>query len=210
MDDGDREPGAPLAWGVAERALPGEPVSGDAYAFVPTERGTLVAVVDGLGHGPEAAAAARAATDVLARYAGDPLPVLLERCHLALRYTRGAALTLARIDAGGHRIEWIGVGNVDAQLVRAGRPADGPARVAGEGLLLRAGVVGYRIPDVQAATVAFEPGDTLAIATDGLDPAFATELDRAVDPQVLAERLLERHGKATDDALVLVLRAGAS
>jgi len=46
-------------WGVAERALPGQTVSGDKYLVKPLADGVLLAVVDGLGHGGEATAAAK-------------------------------------------------------------------------------------------------------------------------------------------------------
>ena len=55
-----------LERGIAERALPGEARSGDHAVFVTRARGALVAAIDGLGHGEEAADAADIAADVLA------------------------------------------------------------------------------------------------------------------------------------------------
>src|SRR4051812_16934568 len=52
---------APLEWAVAGRALSGQLESGDAGLVVALARGTLLAVIDGLGHGSEAAAAAGSA-----------------------------------------------------------------------------------------------------------------------------------------------------
>src|SRR5437773_929428 len=78
--------------------LPGETESGDLHLVKSVGSGVLAAVVDGLGHGAEAASAARAAVAVLERHAGEsPLP-LLQRCHRALIGTRGVVLSLAFFD----------------------------------------------------------------------------------------------------------------
>jgi hypothetical protein len=50
------------------------------------------------------------------------------------------------------------------------------------------------------------PGDTLVFATDGISTDFRRELVWSLPPQNAAERILARHGKTTDDALVLVAR----
>src|ERR1051326_4408996 len=54
-----------LDWGVAASALPGQAQSGDAHLVKAVATGVLVAVVDGLGHGAEAATAARTAVHTL-------------------------------------------------------------------------------------------------------------------------------------------------
>src|SRR5438128_10287518 len=84
-----------IDWGVATLALAGEMESGDLHLVKRVGRGTLVAAVDGLGHGAEAAAAARAAVAALDRYAEESLPPLVRRCHEALAGSRGAVTRLA-------------------------------------------------------------------------------------------------------------------
>src|ERR671910_828110 len=83
---------AQLERGIAERALPGESRSGDCGVFVTRADGALVAAIDGLGHGGEAADAAGLAADVLVRHPDDEPAALLERCHAALRRSRGAVV----------------------------------------------------------------------------------------------------------------------
>ena len=57
---------APLiAWGMAQAVLAGQTVSGDRHLVSPCRDGLLVAVVDGLGHGEEAAKAAEIAVSTL-------------------------------------------------------------------------------------------------------------------------------------------------
>ena len=58
----------------------------------------LIGALDGLGHGAEAAEAASLGVDVLRAARAEPLDVLVQRCHRALSGTRGAAMTLVRID----------------------------------------------------------------------------------------------------------------
>ena len=70
-----------IAWGVARRALPGQVVCGDLHLIQPIRDGVLAAVVDGLGHGNEALAAAQTAIAVLERHAEAPLTALVNLCH---------------------------------------------------------------------------------------------------------------------------------
>src|SRR5437660_1766381 len=115
-----------LDWGVASLALPGQAVSGDLHLVQPFPNGVLVAAVDGLGHGAEAATAAQVAVATLQAHAHESVLALLKRCHETLRETRGVVLTLASFHARDGTITWAGVGNVEGVLQRAdvrGSPA---------------------------------------------------------------------------------------
>ena len=188
--------------------IAGEQRSGDLAVFAPYEGGALVAVVDGLGHGDEAADAAEAAGQILRAHADWEPQALLQRCHRALRGTRGAVMTFAWFDLALERIRWAGVGNVEARLVR-GTDLRG-ARHAGPVVL--GGVVGFQIPHgLRTSTVDLLPGDAVAFATDGIMADFSAVLDPVLAPQAQAERVLREHGKGSDDALAVVVRwKGAS
>ena len=67
-----------IEWGVAARNLPGEVVSGDLYIVQESDMGVLVGVVDALGHGSDAAAAAALAVASLARHAHEPLSEIVQ------------------------------------------------------------------------------------------------------------------------------------
>src|SRR4051812_30355031 len=99
-----------IDYGAASRPATGETVSGDLYLVKKLEDGALLAVVDGVGHGGEAIAAALTATMVLEREAGTPLPMLVQECHKRMTGTRGAVMTLARINASDNTLEWLAVG----------------------------------------------------------------------------------------------------
>ncbi len=81
--------------------LADQAVCGDLPLVQPFPNGALVAVVDGVGHGAEAAAAAHLAVATLRAHAQESILPLLRRCHETLRETRGVVLTLASFNAAG-------------------------------------------------------------------------------------------------------------
>jgi negative regulator of sigma-B (phosphoserine phosphatase) len=183
--------------GVAEWRLEAE--SGDAYVAHAFPGGVLVAVIDGLGHGPDAAAAASAAVDALTLHAPEPPEELLIACHEALRPTRGAVISLASLRDGGS-MSWAGVGNVQGALVR-GR-ADEPVQL----LTTLGGILGHAVPNCRAVAMGLVPGDALVFTTDGVRSGAAGIFDRRADAQTNAERVLADSRIGRDDALVLVAR----
>ena len=191
-----------IDWGVVSRPLPGEDVCGDLHLVKAVTGGVLLAVVDGLGHGNEAIAAAQAALAILERYEEEPPNALFKRCHEALTQMRGVVMTVARLHSRESRLTWLGVGNVEAVLLRAGSPATTPA----ERVLLRSGIVGFHLPALRSNAVTIAPDDLLIFATDGITAGFTEAVFHRQAPQHIAERVLERHFKGSDDGLVLVAR----
>ena len=191
-----------LEWGVATQAVPGQTVSGDLALVQPFAHGALIAVVDGLGHGEEATAAARIAVNVLREKADQSVIALVQRCHKALIPTRGAVMTLVSFNALRDTASWLSVGNVAGALLRADTRAWPPFEAA----LLRGGVVGYQLPALHASVVVVSPGDLFILATDGIGSGFDRNVVRTDTPQQIADRIMSRHFKGTDDALVLAAR----
>jgi phosphoserine phosphatase RsbX len=68
------------------------------------------------------------------------------------------------------------------------------------------GVVGYNLPSIRTSTTDLYEGDAVAFATDGIETDYSASLAPGVPAQRLAERILDRHGKGTDDALAVVVR----
>jgi hypothetical protein len=191
-----------IEWGVASRALPGQPACGDRSVVKPFEDGVLVAVLDGVGHGEEAATAAAAAAAILEAHPAERLTLLVQRCHEALRATRGVAMSIASFNVAHGLMAWLGVGNVEGVLLRRGFVLG----AAEKSLMLRAGVVGLHLPLLEAEVLPIDVGDALVLTTDGIRPDFTRRSARKYSPQHAAENILIRHGKTTDDALVLVAR----
>jgi serine phosphatase RsbU (regulator of sigma subunit) len=195
-------PGTLIDWSVASRSLDDQILSGDRALVKTTADGVLVAVVDALGHGGEASAVAELALATLDAHAAEGPLALMKRCDEALRKTRGAVMTLASLSAHDRVIAWLGVGNVEGVLVSAG----GSSGAQSQSLMLRGGVVGYRLPRLFLSKLPIAAGDTLVLATDGLRVDFARAVIPAEPPQAAAERILAAFSRGTDDALVLVAR----
>jgi len=192
----------PIEWSVAARPLAGEATPGDLHLVKSFQDGLLLAVVDGLGHGEEAVVAAQAAVAVLQAHAEESVVFLVKSCHMVLAKTRGVVMTIASIRFSESALTWMGVGNVEGRLLRAGSSVG----QASESVLLRNGVVGYQLPMLQVDVLPIGVGDLLIFATDGLQAAFDEGINPADSTRTIADRILSRWFKGTDDALVLVAR----
>ncbi|HVH70414.1 MAG TPA: SpoIIE family protein phosphatase [Candidatus Dormibacteraeota bacterium] len=188
-------------YGVAKFVLPGERESGDHYLVCCDSNGILIAAADGIGHGEEAANAAKAAINILRNCIGTPIIPLVTACHEKLRSTRGVVLSVASVDVKHGLMTWLGVGNVHGVLVRPEKKG-GPQ----ETLMLRGGVVGDQLPQLQAAVLPVGQGDMLVFATDGIRTDFTATLSALENPQRAADRILKGYSNGSDDALVLALR----
>ncbi len=189
---------------ILGRPCEGERVSGDDAFFARRPSGLLLAVVDGLGHGPLAQEAASKAVQVLREATADEPVALLELCQRPLQPTRGAVMAVVSLSDSGAdtaEIAHAGLGNIGCQLYRERKV---------ERLPSNPGVVGQPGPRarVRDQRVALGGGRrVLVMFTDGL----SSRLDLADDPAalrepplVIAHRLLLAHGRGHDDALVLV------
>ncbi|MES2696925.1 MAG: SpoIIE family protein phosphatase [Verrucomicrobiota bacterium] len=191
-----------LDWAVASRPQPGQSVSGDLHFVTTWDGGALAAAIDGLGHGEEAALAARRAAETLEAHAQEPLTAILRHCHSALRDTRGVAMTLVALDAGAGHLSVLGVGNVETAIFKL----NGRGPVKCESVMLRCGVVGYQLPSLQPDSITVWPGDVVVFATDGVREDFA-DLVNPTDPlQQLVDNIMARKFRGTDDGLVLACK----
>jgi negative regulator of sigma-B (phosphoserine phosphatase) len=194
----------PIEWARAGRPLPSQYTSGDrGIAVGINDEAALFGVVDGLGHGPEAATAALRAVDTVKAASAERLEVLVQLCHRKLEGTRGVAMTLARVDFAAGTLTWTGVGNVTAELV-----AKAPTGVhIRSSVRLTAGILGYRIPEIRPAqVVSIRAGDLLVMRTDGISEDYLEHIDFAAPAVVIAEGLLRKDARETDDAMVLAAR----
>ena len=198
----DVRPRSAVAWGAASRPHPGHHATGDLTIVAPVAAGTLVAAVDGAGHGREAVRAAQRARGVLVEHAGPDLAGVVARCHEALRSTRGAAMSLAFVSIAAGTLTWLSVGNVTGTLVTG--DGLGPRRQAW--LATPGGVAGHQLPVLRPRQLPLVRGDVLVLATDGVDAAFADALELSGRAEAIAERLMERHWTGRDDAAAVVVR----
>ncbi len=195
----------PPAFRVGAVSLPvaGEEACGDAWC-VRRERGAVTAmVVDGLGHGPLAAAASHAAVKVFDSAASPPSSELMARLHAALRSTRGAAASIARL-AEGEPVTFIGVGNVAGVLATE----DDQRR-----MVTYNGTLGHSLKSARVFSYPAVGEAMLVLASDGLGTIWS--LDdypglRQRHPTLVAAVLYRDFSRGRDDVTVLVVRREAA
>ncbi len=167
---------------------------------------TLVAVVDGLGHGAAAAAAAKTAVATLRDHAEEPLIPLVNRCHDALRDTNGVVMSLACVPIGRPDVDLAGRGQ--RRMSPAPRRRHGPAGSvsaccpAAGWSATRSHHCEPRLSPLHRTTCCSSP-PTASTAT------FTERLNVNDPPQQIADDIMSHYGKETDDALVLVARFDA-
>ncbi len=187
--------------GVASKTLQGQSVSGDTHVILPSNEGLLVAVIDGLGHGPEAAIASMAAVKTLEECANKNVISIIKQCHEHLHGTRGVVMSIASFNVEENTMTWLAVGNVEGYVIRANPSInDRPC------ILMRAGVVGQSLPPLRADTIRINSGDILVMATDGIKSGFSGVLNSNASPQIIADNIMNRFARETDDALIIAVR----
>ena len=185
-----------MSWGVASRVYDGEIVCGDDFVARAVTDGFLVGVVDGLGHGEGAAAAARVGLAALEADGENTVMAMMARCHERLKGTRGVTLSIASFDARQRPNDLDRCG-------QRGRPRSG-GRIRGDGPPASpscsvVGVVGLTLPTLRQGVIPVRSGDTLIPATDGIR-GLASASTRA---GTSADRRRDSRGtcQGSDDAL---------
>ncbi|MFY0563142.1 ATP-binding protein [Archangium lansingense] len=191
-------PASGLEVGVVCVPMSGEEVCGDSWAVDLKDGRFHVLVADGLGHGPEAARASRAAVVSFLEQGPNPLVELLRGAHQELRSTRGAAVSFASLD--GAQLHYAGVGNISAAIVSPG---------GSQRLVSMNGTLGHQAPRMQQFSYPWSRGATLVMCSDGL--ATQWRLDAypgllARHPSLVAGVLYRDFSRGRDDATVLVAR----
>jgi anti-sigma regulatory factor (Ser/Thr protein kinase) len=189
--------------GAALCPAPGETSCGDNWVSAQADGVLTVALSDGLGHGPEAAAASHAAMEhVVARPSASPLE-LLRAMDADMNPRRGATVALVQFHLANSTISFCGVGNTTVRLIRG----DGTH----EALVSTPGIVGRRQRSGRRSMPVTRPWDSRAVLvmhTDGVterwSPAEHVDaLDH--DPATVAGWLLGTYGRHRDDACVVVV-----
>ena len=184
------------------RPCRGELLSGDAVVIRPLEQGLFVAIVDVLGHGPEAHELTHVIDAYLASYGTSDVSGLMTRLHQHLKGTRGAAAGLCAIDITTGRLDYAGIGNT--AIRRFGK--------AETRLVSQDGVLGQNMRTPQPQTLQLEPGDLIVLYTDGVSDRFTADDYPGVllhTPKEVASNIVQRFGKDHDDAACIAVRYNA-
>ena len=186
---------------VFSRPLPGQRYNGDAYFVKRYEDKVMFAIIDGLGHGQDAHEAAQVAVDCLENYYRRPFTEIFQLCHQRLKKTRGAAMSLCRINLKDRVMTHAGIGNVQTQVYSLEKPP-APFCINGTlGVAMRTvRVDDYPLPE-DSIIIMFSDGISGRFTPDNL-PGFLN-----LKPQRLAKQIMDNHARDNDDATVIVGRS---
>jgi anti-sigma regulatory factor (Ser/Thr protein kinase) len=196
-------PEAELEVGAVCLPKTGEEVPGDSWLLEVSGDYRTIMVVDGLGHGPNAARAARAATEAFAAHPSATPGELMKICHGALAATRGAAGAAARVVPAKKHGSFAGVGNIACRVEFTGERRQ---------LVSHSGTLGHVMRRVQEFEFDFPLGALLILQSDGLTTRWTTEDYPGLlgkHAGLIAGVLYRDHSRGTDDVTVVVLKNSA-
>jgi hypothetical protein len=186
-----------LRTGGFSRPYKGLSICGDSFLIEERRGTTLVAVVDGLGHGYESSVAAERAIAVIRELGDLAVGPLLLRVHQELKTTRGAALGLLKIDEQGAG-EFCGIGNIEVQALNGQPPS----------IFCLAGIVGHNMRTSKVMAVTMKPGDIYCLMSDGISTRGNLKGCLPGSPEAVARRIVDHWGKDHDDATAVVVGFG--
>lgn len=178
----------------------GETECGDAWAVRATPTGLMVMVADGLGHGPMAAAASRAAILHFAAMPASSTVGVMEAVHQVLRPTRGAAVAVAEIDPGAGLLRFCGVGNISGRILTASDEKH---------LISHNGTAGHEMRRAQEFSYEWSEDTWLLLHSDGVATHWRMREYPGLllhHPGVVAGALYRDGKRGRDDATVVAVR----
>ena len=185
--------------GAVSVPLAGEIDNGDGWAVREDGQTLSLLVADGLGHGPLAARASRAALEIFAGSRDTP-GAMVKRIHHALRSTRGAAVAVSQVSLNEEMVRFAGVGNISGEL---------RGEAACTHMVSQNGTAGHQVYRIQEFTYRRPPKALLILHSDGLSRSWdlaAYPGLAARDPSLVAGVLYRDWNRGRDDATVVVLR----
>ena len=185
------------------RPCDGETLSGDTALVQWNDDGVLVAVIDVLGHGPDAHKLAMQLSEALSKWltraSAPSAEGALEMLDETARGTRGAVAAVAWLDGRTLAGNVVGIGNVRCRLFGS------IART----VEFKEGVLGCRMRSQAPFSFVLRPSDVLLLFSDGVPGRFKSSEypSLTLDPApTIACNIVRRFGKGIDDASCAVMR----
>jgi hypothetical protein len=188
---------------VASFARPclGERVSGDTVVIEHRDDVLFLAMVDALGHGPQANTVANQAERFLRNHWCSDVLDIMQRLHLELKGTIGAGAGLCVVDRATREVRYTGVGNTVLRTFgsRATR------------LISTDGIIGIRFRTPALQTAPLNESGIMLLYTDGVSDRFDVEQYPQIhyhSASAIAHKIVASFGKPYDDATCLAMRYG--
>jgi anti-sigma regulatory factor (Ser/Thr protein kinase) len=179
--------------------IQGEQLSGDKWLACEVDNSLYCLVVDGLGHGFEAAEAAKLACERFKNNLNLNPASMLKKLHESLRGTRGAVAAAAKIDFAQNKLTYAGLGNITGLLF------DGDQC---KHLVSLNGTLGYEFRKATEFEMPWHDQATLVMHSDGISSKVSENRGKGLSASagIIAASLYFNYAKKTDDATVLVAR----
>lgn len=189
-----------LEIGAVCKAAPGENVSGDAWKALSQPDAGQIVIVDGLGHGPAAAEAAREAVRAFDATPHISPASTVSAMNGPLRSTRGAAVAVVRIDFTAGTIAFAGIGNISGTLI------NGDVR---RKMVSHNGIVGHAVRNIQEFVYPCSRNTLVVLHSDGLATNWHLQAYPGLSekhPGIIAAILYRDFTRGRDDVTVVVAR----
>jgi anti-sigma regulatory factor (Ser/Thr protein kinase) len=191
----------PLSWGVYSRPAPGEVACGDSWRVDWTPERPRFMIADGLGHGPVAAEAAAAVSEIFDSERSLTPTQFLSAAHRRATGTRGAAVAIAHVELPARRVQYAGIGNITGTLVEG---------EITRGLFSHNGTVGVLVRKMHSFEYMLPLHGLLIMHSDGIRSRWSLANYPGLQfrhPAIIAAVLARDFDRERDDLTVLVARA---
>lgn len=186
----------------ARRSHPSESVNGDDWLVLEHRDGLLIAIFDGLGHGPHAQVASKACVDSILEISAErqlaDVSTIMRICQASAERTRGAAGAILRISQDG--LSFAGLGNISFRAI------------GGEslGVISKPGILGRPGARAMVASWRWPDSGAVVLHSDGLSSRVELPLNLLRDPiEALTRSLLNESDGSRDDASLIVIQRQA-
>jgi anti-sigma regulatory factor (Ser/Thr protein kinase) len=181
--------------------LKGETECGDGWSIKHYRGRCIILALDGLGHGPDAQAAAQKAINVF-QCCDEEMPNdIMKKIHSEISKTRGAVGCVASIDMREGKLLYCGLGNIAGRII-----SNGDSR----SLISYSGILGHNMPNTfQNHPFDWDEHKLLVLHSDGIKAKWDfiryTNWQR-YDTSLIAASIYKDNTRRTDDSMVIVGR----
>ena len=188
-----------LIVGAATRPYPGEQLNGDNYLIVNlSSNELLVAVIDGLGHGRHANLASSIAKEQILLKKDQPIDLIMQNVHTALKSTRGAVVGISLINTSKKNLIFSGIGNIEGQVNYKNK---------NKSLISFGGILGHNMRTPRIFEFDYKQGYNLCMYSDGIKSNWKNEeIDWEEHPQTITEKILKNNSRNSDDATIIIIK----
>jgi anti-sigma regulatory factor (Ser/Thr protein kinase) len=190
----------PFDIGIVSKPKHGETVNGDSFVIKHGNEQSLIAVIDGVGHGRLAHQAAQSARYYIEGHSELPFMDIFRGVDRACRSSRGVVMALASFDWNQMKLTFASVGNIEVKVFGAQEKFK---------FIVRRGIVGKNAPNPVITENDWRTDYVLALHSDGLSTHwnwndFPDHSDRSA--QFIAEHMHRALEKNNDDTTLIIVK----